>query len=355
MVIKMKIFPFLAGYIPSRLLFPRIGSYSQPTSHVQQSIHPSAADRPLGPWCTGLLVFAFGSLMVLGQSSPPVRTVCDPSENVIGSATDACSVILGGKTSSGGVRVSLQSSAAAAKVPATAPVPDGGTYVAFNAAFASAPKAETTTLAVAEGSSSQTSPVELATQASTQTYALSVSWSAVSFGNVALNSTVTHSTTLKSTGTGTVTVTSAKVAGTGFSLKGASFPITLKPGVAVPLWLQFDPTQAGAATGTLTLSSTAFTGGTKVVSLKGTGLASKYQVDLSWVAPDSTEKIAGYRVYRATSGSSTYVLLDPNLDAETSYTDSTVAAGVTYDYYVESVTESGTASAPSSVIPVAVP
>jgi fibronectin type 3 domain-containing protein len=55
------------------------------------------------------------------------------------------------------------------------------------------------------------------------------------------------------------------------------------------------------------------------------------------------------------SGSSTYTLLNGSVDTLTSYVDSTVQNGTTYDYEVESVDASGVTSAPTSPLPVAIP
>jgi fibronectin type 3 domain-containing protein len=122
------------------------------------------------------------------------------------------------------------------------------------------------------------------------------------------------------------------------------------------LEVQFDPTAAGAATAQLTITSNSSTNGTVVIPLTGTGTAASYAVDLSWDAPSSsTDPVAGYNVYRSPSGSSTYVLLNSSVDALTTYVDSTVLDGTTYDYIVESVDSSGVESVPTSPITVPIP
>jgi fibronectin type 3 domain-containing protein len=78
-------------------------------------------------------------------------------------------------------------------------------------------------------------------------------------------------------------------------------------------------------------------------------------VNLSWDAPESSSTIAGYRIYRAISGSISYSLLNSSLDAATSYADATAEAGATYDYYIETVDTAGVSSPPSNVFAIAVP
>jgi hypothetical protein len=187
------------------------------------------------------------------------------------------------------------------------------------------------------------------------TSTLSINATSIAFGAVALNTPVTQSVTLTSTGAAAVTVNSAVATGTGFTVSGATFPLTLTPGQAVNLGVEFDPTTAGAVTGQLTITSTSSTNGTAVVTLAGTGTTTTYAVDLSWDAPGNSEvPIAGYNIYRAPSGSSTYQQLNSSVDAETTYADSTVQSGLSYEYYVESVSASGMASAPSETFSVTV-
>jgi fibronectin type 3 domain-containing protein len=95
---------------------------------------------------------------------------------------------------------------------------------------------------------------------------------------------------------------------------------------------------------------------TAVISLSGAGA---YQVNLTWDAPSdsSAPAVVGYYIFRAIAGSSTYQQLNPTgeYDTQTTYSDTTVASGTSYDYYVESVDSSGVESAPSSITSVLVP
>jgi fibronectin type 3 domain-containing protein len=80
-----------------------------------------------------------------------------------------------------------------------------------------------------------------------------------------------------------------------------------------------------------------------------------YEVELTWEAPaSSSDPVAGYHVYRAT-GSGSYALLNSSIDAPTTYTDTTVQAGATYNYEVRSVDASGVESVPSNVYTATIP
>jgi fibronectin type 3 domain-containing protein len=151
-----------------------------------------------------------------------------------------------------------------------------------------------------------------------------------------------------------VTINSAALTGVGFAVSGATFPVTLNPGQAVTLIVQFDPAVTGMASGQLTISSTSSTNGTAVIPLSGTG--EPHEVDLSWDAPSSSpDPVAGYNVYRSSDGGSTYQLVNASVDTGTTYADTTVQAGQIYDYIVESVDPSGVESAPSNMISVTIP
>jgi fibronectin type 3 domain-containing protein len=106
----------------------------------------------------------------------------------------------------------------------------------------------------------------------------------------------------------------------------------------------------------VTLVSNAASGGTATIALSGTGQATSYTVDLSWSAPSSsTDPVAGYNIYRSSNGGSTYQLLNSSAQSTTTYTDSTVQAGTSYMYYVESVDAQGSASSPSNTWSATIP
>jgi hypothetical protein len=185
---------------------------------------------------------------------------------------------------------------------------------------------------------------------------LSVNSATIAFGNVNLNSPATQSLILTSTGTAAVTVSAAAVSGTGFTISGGSFPITLNPTQTATISVQFDPTTAVAFTGQVTITSNSSTGSSTVIGLTGTGVGLVYAVNLSWNAPaSSTDPVAGYNVYRAPSGSTNYTQLNTAAVTQTAYSDTTVLNGQTYDYIVESVDASGVTSSPSNMAAEAIP
>lgn len=278
------------------------------------------------------------------------------SSSITGTGSDNCTVTLSASAGSGGLSVALTSSNSAVTLPATVNVASGSSSATFTAQAASVTSNQSVTLSATAGSITKTFPLTL--------YAvnpdLALSSTSLDFGIVSVGSSGTQSLTVTSNGTSGLTINSATISGAGFSVSGASFPLSLTPGNSVTLQVQFSPASAGSYTGTLSLSTNAQGSGTSTVSLSGTGqsgtTSTAYEVQLSWAAPTSaTDPVTGYNIYRESGGSSTYQLLNTTPDTSTTYTDTTVANGTTYSYYVESVDAAGNQSGPSNVFTAAIP
>ncbi len=274
-----------------------------------------------------------------------------------GSGSDNCTVTLTAAAGSGGLSVSLASSNAVATVPSTLMVPANASSAAFTATVSSVTSAQTVTLTASAGSVSKSFALQLNAAGPELTGpALTISPASVAFGNVTVNTPATLPVTLASTGTAPVTINSAALTGTGYTMSGATFPVTLNPSLAVTLEVQFDPTATGTAAGQLTIQSNSSTNGTAVISLSGTAENVTHEVDLSWDAPSSSPvPIVGYNIYRSPGGSTAYQLVNSSVDSQTTYVDSTVQAGSTYGYIVESVDSSGVESVPSNEATATIP
>jgi Abnormal spindle-like microcephaly-assoc'd, ASPM-SPD-2-Hydin len=273
--------------------------------------------------------------------------------SITGSGTDSCTVTLTAAAGSGGFAVGLSSSSSAVTVPASVTIAAGATTATFTATASAVAIAQTVTLKASAGTVSENFNLQLNVLSGP---VLSINATSIGFGNVVLNTPATQTVILSSTGTSSVMVNSATVSGTGFTLSGPTFPQTLTPGQTATLGVQFDPTVLGAATSVLTIVSTSSSNGTAVIDLGGTGIASSYVVNLSWDAPtDSPVPVSGYNVYRSPAGSSSYELLNSSVDTSTTYVDSTVQDGLSYDYTIESVGQSGVRSGPTSPVNVTIP
>jgi hypothetical protein len=170
---------------------------------------------------------------------------------------------------------------------------------------------------------------------------LAVSPTTMTFPGVAVGSSQNQSGTL-SASFSSVTVSTASWNGTGFSLSGITFPVTIPAGQSVPFTVTFAPQTAGATSGAVSFISTASNSPTNE-TLAGTGLqASQHTVGLSWNA--DTSAVQGYYVYRGGQSGGPYARISM-LQPVTSYTDASVMSGQTY-YYV--VTALGTNSLESA-------
>jgi hypothetical protein len=180
---------------------------------------------------------------------------------------------------------------------------------------------------------------------------LSLSSSSLSFGSVNIGSSKTLSTTLTDSGGSSVTVSSVGLSGAGFNDSGVSNGQILAAGQAITVDVTFAPAATGSVTGSLTIASNASNSPTKI-SFSGTGAAVSYSA-LSWTA--STSTVMGYNVYRGTTSGGPYTKLNPNVDSDTSYSDTSVQAGLIYYYVVTSLDSSGVESAYSNQASVTIP
>ena len=288
----------------------------------------------------------------LSASTPTLTSLSCTSSSFTGAGTDSCALAVNAAAPSGGFKVSVSSNNSAVAVPASVTVAAGATSSSFTATVSSVSSAQTVTLTASAGGVAETFALQLGTAVAT----LSVNATTIAFGNVNLNSPATQTLILTSTGSAAVTVSAAAVTGSGFTVSGGPFPISLKTNQTATLSVQFDPTVAGAATGQLTITSNSSTGSSAGVSLSGTGAAVSYVVNLSWSAPASSpDPVAGYNVYRSPSGVSSFQQLNTPVVTQTTYADTGVQDGQTYDYIVESVDASGVTSSPSNVAAVPIP
>jgi len=344
------------GFTMSGATFPVTLNPTQSVT-VNVQFDPTAAGAATGQLTIQSNSSTNGTVVVglsgSGTAAPGVLSALSCSNaSMTGAGSDSCTVTLSSAAGNSGVSVGLSSSSTAVTVPATVVVPANATSAGFTATVSSVTTAQSVTLTATSGSVSKTFALQLNAAVPT----LTVSPTALAFGNVTLNTPTTLPVTLTSSGTAPVTITSASLTGTGFTMSGATFPVTLNPTLAITLEVQFDPTAAGAATGQLTIQSNSSTNATVVVGLSGTGGSTSHQVTLTWDAPgSSSDPVAGYNVYRSASGSSTYQLLNSSVETGTSYVDTNVQSGSTYDYIVKSVDASGVESTASNEATATIP
>lgn len=286
---------------------------------------------------------------------PSLSGLSCSSASVTGAGSDTCTVTLSSAAGSSGLSVSLASNSGAATVPAVAQIRPFAISAGFTVSVLAVTIAQKVTLTASAGGVSKSFALQLNPVATTVP-TLSINPTNLVFGNVTINTATAQPVTLTSTGTGPVTISSATLSGAGFTVSGVTFPVTLNPNLALTLEVQFDPSTAGASTGQLTITSNSSTNGTAAISLSGIGEVAQHQANVSWNAPaGSADPITGYHIYRSAGGSNTYQLLNSSVDTQTTYVDSTVQSGSTYNYIVKSVDSAGIESVPSSQVSAAVP
>jgi len=184
----------------------------------------------------------------------------------------------------------------------------------------------------------------------TATGQFSLSPASASFGNVTVGSTASRTGKLTATGA-SVTVTSAVSSSSEFVVSGISLPLTIAAGQSVPYSVAFTPQSSGTASATLSFASNS---STAAESLTGDGVSVvQHSVSLYW--NPSTSQVSGYNIYRGSTTGGPYAKLNSTPDANTAYTDGSVASAHTYYYVTTAVNSSGQESTYSNQVQVSVP
>jgi hypothetical protein len=182
---------------------------------------------------------------------------------------------------------------------------------------------------------------------------LTASPTSVNFGNVNVNSSASQTVTITNSGSGLVTVSAVSITGSELTLAAVTTPFTLAAGATKPLTATFSPTVPGTTSGSITVTSNA-SNPSLSIPLSGTGVSTApHDVALSWTA--STSPVVGYNVYRSTSTSGPFSLVNTGVVSSFSYDDTTVLSGITYYYYATAVDAQGNESVPSAQASATVP
>jgi len=296
-----------------------------------------------------ILTFMFAAPRFASALTTSLSRVSCGTNAYSGPGTDACSVYLASKTRAR-IYVALSSNNAAVTVPSGVTVKSGAMTTGFAATIASVTSTQTATISAQAGGLTVFFSITLSPSTTSGTAAASVSATSISFGSVVVNSVASQPITVSSVGTAPLVVNSEVVSGAGFSVSGATYPVTLNPGQSLTTEVQFAPTTATSYSGQLTLATSV---SNKAVALSGTGTS--YSFNLSWSAPTSSpDPVAGYNVYRALSGSTSFQRLNATIDKLTTFSDPSVQAGESYSYYVKSVDAQGVESPASNTISVTI-
>ena len=271
------------------------------------------------------------------------------TQSLTGAQTKSCSVTLSEAATSQMV-VNLSSSSSALNTPPSVAVPKGATSATFSVTATAVNASQKATLTATADGVSQIDVLTLYPgQAAVPTL------SKISCGTQTLTGPTTETCVVYLT-TAATTKTVVTLSSSNSALKVPA-SLSLAAGATST---GFSVTASAVSTpqlATLTATSNGVSQ-SDVIQLEGAGAqpATQHTVQLTWLPPPSSTAVVvtGYRVYRAISGSS-YQLLNSTLDAETSYADSTVQSGQTYDYVVKTVDSAGIESAPSNETTVVIP
>ena len=185
-------------------------------------------------------------------------------------------------------------------------------------------------------------------------HTISVNPGSLSFGSVTDGSSASQGFTVTNTGNSNVAISGITATGTGYSLLSGAGAVTLSPNQSTSVSVQFAPSAAGSANGSVNILSDA-TGSASSVALSGTGVAPTvpHSVALNWGA--SSSSVAGYNVYRSTVSGSAYAKMNGSMVGGVNYADSSVQSGHTYYYVATAVDGSGNESVYSNEVAAIVP
>ncbi|MGH9351473.1 MAG: beta strand repeat-containing protein [Terriglobia bacterium] len=145
----------------------------------------------------------------------------------------------------------------------------GGQAARFAVAF-SPVTAAAATGGISIVSDASSSPVTIPLSGTGATMQVALSPSSLNFGSVTVGASSAQGVILSNAGTAPVTVSQATVTGAGFSLSGLPLPLSLAAGQSVTLQVNFTPTTAGNAAGSISIVSSAANSPT-VLPLAGAG------------------------------------------------------------------------------------
>ena len=210
--------------------------------------------------------------------------------------------------------------------------------------------------AVSIVSNAPNSPATVALSATgvAATHTISLNPASLSFGSVTDGSSAAQGFTVTNKGNSDVAISGFTTTGTGYSLFSGAGAVTLSPNQSTSVSVQFAPSAAGSANGSVNILSNA-TGSASSIALSGTGVAptAPHSVALNWGA--SSSSVAGYNVYRSTVSGSAYAKMNGSTVGGVSYADSSVQSGHTYYYVATAVDGSGNESVYSNEVAAIVP
>lgn len=185
------------------------------------------------------------------------------------------------------------------------------------------------------------------------TGSLAVSPSTLNFGNVVVGTSSSLTGTL-SASTADVTVASADWIGSGYSVSGVNFPLSVAAGQSAQYTVTFTPPATGSSAGSISFVSNASDASLKqTFSGAGTQTTTPHSVALTW--DPSTSSVVGYNVYRGTQSGGPYSKRNSALLSGTNYDDNSVQSGRNYFYVSTAVDASNNESGFSNEATAAIP
>src|SRR5271155_3400268 len=232
---------------------------------------------------------ASGSIQITSTASNPTVTVALSGSGVQGNLTASPTSINFGSLlvgAGGSVSVTLRNSGTASVAISqgsasgtgfsitglAAQTLTAGASTSFTAKFApTAAGSATGSVSITSNAPGSPLVIGLSGSGTASQAQLTISPASVAFGSVSVGSTGSQTVTLTNPGNAALTVSQATPSGTGFSMSGASMPMTINAGGSASFTAKFSPTTVGSNTGGISIVSNA-PGSPATIALSGTGI-----------------------------------------------------------------------------------
>ncbi len=186
------------------------------------------------------------------------------------------------------------------------------------------------------------------------TISLGASPSSMSLGSVMVGSSNSAQITVTNSGNTAASISNVSVSGAGMNPSGLTTGQVIGAGQSATMNVTFAPAGTGTVSGSVTITSNAANSPLTIgVSGSGAQVPVSHSATLVWSPSSST--VVGYNVYSSTTSGGTYSKLTASPITTTTFTDSSVQAGMTYYYAVTSINSSNMESTYSNIVSGLIP
>jgi fibronectin type 3 domain-containing protein len=160
--------------------------------------------------------------------------------------------------------------------------------------------------------------------------------------------------TVTNSGNTAASISNVSVSGAGMNPSGLTTGQVIGAGQSATMNVTFAPAGTGTVSGSVTISSNA-ANSPLTVNVSGSGAQAPVAHSATLVWSPGASTVVGYNVYSSATSGGTYTKLTASPITTTTFTDSSVQAGMTYYYAVTSINSSNMESTYSNIVSGLIP